>query len=324
MPRYIRNTVILAKVETTIGTDAVPTGASDAVLVSEMTITPLDAQNVDRNLIRGYFGGSEQLVGMASVKVSMTVELAGAAAAATAPQWGDLLLGCAMAEALLTTPNRVEYTPISTALKTLTIKYQDDGVQHILLGCMGNVKLSAKIGERPALMFDFIGLDGGISALANATPTLSAWKTPIVMAKQNVVDITLGSTYNVGAITGGTVYASTGLTLDLGNEAKYIPMLSSERVDILDRSIVGTVELDLTAANEVSFMATVKANTTQSLALTIGIATGNKIIIHAPAVQLINPKKVDYQGGARLIGYDLRLVPTAAGTGNDELRIASV
>ena len=323
MPRYIRNTVILAKVETTAGTDAVPTGLADAVLVSAMTITPLDAQNVSRDLVRGYFGGSEQLVATASVKVSFTVELAGAGAAATAPQWGDLLLGCATAESLLTVPNRVEYAPISTALKSLSIYYYDDGVLHKLLYCMGNVKLSAKLGERPVLMFDFVGVDGGISATANATPTLTAWKTPPTMAKANVVDITLGATYAAGVLTGGTVYPSTGLELDFGNSVNYVPLLSTERVDITQRDMTGSVQLDLTAANEVAFMAIVKANTTQSLALTIGLTTGNKIMIHAPAVQLINPSKQDLNG-SRLIGYDLRLVPTAAGSGNDELRIVSL
>ena len=323
MARYIRNTVILAKVETTAGTDAVPTGSADAVLVSNMSITPLEAQSVNRDLVRGYFGGSEQLVATAFVKCGFTVELAGAAAAATAPQWGDLLLGCGMAEALLTTPSRAEYTPVSSALKTLTIYYYDDGVLHKLLGAMGNVKISAKIGDRPTLQFDFTAIDGGISAAANATPTFTAWKTPLAMTKVNVVDITLGATYSAGAISGGAVYASQGLELDLGNTVNYVPLLSSERVDISQREVSGNMQLDLTAANEVTFMATVKANSTQSLALTIGTTTGNKIIIHAPAVQIIKPAKAEVNG-SRLVGYELRLVPTAAGSGNDELRIASV
>lgn len=322
MPRYIRNTVILAKVETTIGTDAVPTGAADAVLVSAMSINPLNAQNVSRNLMRGYFGGSEQLVGTAFVSVDFTVELAGSGTAATAPQWGDLLLGCGMAEALLATPNRVEYTPVSSALKTLTIYYHDDGVLHKLLGAMGTVRLSAKVGERPTLQFSFTALDGGISAVANASPTLTNWKTPPTMTKANVVDITLGCTYATGALASGTVYASTGLDLDLGNTVAHTPLLSSDRIDISQREVTGSVQFDLTAANEVSFMATVKANTTQSLGFTIGTAAGNKIILHAPAVQLINPSKAELNG-TRLIGYDLRLVPTAAGSGNDELRIVT-
>lgn len=320
MPRYTRNALILAKVETTAGTDAVPTGAADAVLVSDLSITPLDATNIDRALVRGYFGASEQLVGTASVKCSFSVELAGSGTAATAPQWGDLLLGCACAEASLSTPSRVEYTPVSTSLKTLTIYYYDDGVLHKLLGAMGSVKLSAKVGERPMLQFDFVGLDGGISA-ATASPTLTAWKTPVTMTKANVTDIALGCTYATGALTGGTIYPSTGLDIDFGNATRFTPLLSSETVDITDRSLSGSLEFDLTAAQEVSFMATVKANTTQSLGMVIGTTTGNKIIIHAPAVQLYNPKKVD-KDGRRLIGYDMRMVP--GDSGNDEIRIACI
>jgi hypothetical protein len=320
MPRYIRNTVILVKPETTAGTDAVPTGSANAVLVTEMEITPLDAQNVNRNLVRGYFGGSEQLVGVASVKAKITVELAGSGTAGTAPAWGNLLLACAMAEGVLATPARVEYTPVSTALKTVTIYYYDDGVLHKLLGTMGNCMFSAKVGERPTMTFDFVGLDGGISAATNATPTLTAWKTPVVMTKANVVDITLGATYAAGALTGGITYPSTGLEFTLGNAVQFEPLLSQETVDVTDREITGSTELDLTAVQEVAFMATVKANTTQSLALTIGTTTGNKMIIHTPAVQILNPKKIN-RNGRRMIGYDLRMVPVS---GNDELRLVHV
>ena len=41
--RYVRNSAILAKVEGTYGTDSTPTGAANAVLVSNLSINPLDA-----------------------------------------------------------------------------------------------------------------------------------------------------------------------------------------------------------------------------------------------------------------------------------------
>lgn len=320
MARYIRNTAILAKVETTAGTDAVPVVGSDAVLVSDLSITPLEAQSVDRALVRPYFGASEQLVATAFLRCSFTVELAGSGTPATAPQWGDLLLGCGMAETTgLTAPNRVEYLPATTSLKTLTIYWFDDGVRHKLLGAMGNVKLSAKAGDRPKLMFDFMGVDGGIAEAAPGAVTLTAWKTPPTMTKANMTsDIKLGvASYAAGALTGGTVYGSTGIELDFGNQVNFVPLLNSERIDLTDRSISGHMDLDLTTANEVSFMATVKANTTQGLGFDIGTVAGNRIMLHAPAVQLINPTKQDLNG-SRLIGYDLRLTPVA---GNDELRI---
>lgn len=321
MSRYTRNTVILAKVEATAGTDAVPTGAADAVLISgSPNITPLDAQNVARDLVRGYFGGSEQLVGPASVKLTYGVELAGSGTANTPPQWGDLLLGCGMAEAVLTTPSRVEYTPISSALKTLSQYYHDDGALHKLLGSMGNVKISAKVGEIPKLTFDFVGLDGGISAAANATPVLTAWKPPVVMTKVNVVDVTLGCTYATGAISGGVVYPSTGIEMDLGNQVSFMPMLQNESVDITGRDVTGGIQLDLTAAQEVTFMGNVKSNVTQSLGITIGTTTGYKLILFFPSVQLISPTKAE-SNGRRLIGYTLRILPSA---GNDEVRIVQV
>lgn len=318
--RYIRNTVILAKPETTAGTDAVPTGAANAILVSEMTIDPLEAQNVERNLIRGYFGASEELVGPANVRCSFTVELAGSGTAVTAPAWGSLLLGCAMAEGSLSSPSRVEYTPVTDALKTLTLYYYDAGVLHKLLGAMGNCTLSAKVGERPVLRFEFVGLDGGISAVPNATPTLTAWKKPVVIGKASAVDVTLGCTYAAGALSGGTVYPSTGIEIALGNAVNFTPLVSQESIDITDRQVTGNTELDLTAAQEVTLMADVKANATQGMGFTIGTAAGSKIIIHAPAVQLARPRKAELNG-KRLIGYDLRMVPVS---GNDELRLACV
>lgn len=318
MPRYIRNTLVLLKVESTSGVDAAPAGATDAVLVSDLTINPLAATNVDRGLLRAYFGASEQLVATANVQCSFTCELAGSGTAATAPQWGDALLACAMAESLLATPDRVEYLPISTALKTATIYWYDDGVLHKLLGCMGNCRIVARAGDRPKLQFDFLGVDGGISA-ASDTGTFTAWTTPVTMTKANVVDVTLGCTYSAGAISGGTVYPSTGLELDLGNAVQFVPTLNYEAIDITDRQMSGSVQFDLTAAQEVSFMATVKANTLQSAAITIGTASGNKVLLHMPKVQLINPTKQDLNG-RRLVGYQLRVTPNA---GNDELRIVT-
>lgn len=317
MPRYIANTAILFKTETTPGTDAVPTGIADAVLVTEFTITPLDANNIDRQFVRPYFGGFSKLVGPASVKLSFSVELGGSGTAATAPQWGDMMIACAHAEALLTTPGRVEYTPVSSSLKTATIYYYDDGVQHKVLGCMGNVKLSAPVGDRPKLSFDFIGLDGGISAAALPTVDLTAWKTPPVVAKANVVDITLGCTYATGALTGGTTYSSAGLEIDWANDVKFTPLLGGESVDITNRNLSGKVKLDLSAAQEVALYAAIKANTLQGLGFTLGTVSGNKMLIHAPQAQLVNPTKEDVNG-RRLIGFDLELVPN---TGNDDIRL---
>lgn len=321
MARLIRKTVILAMIEATSGVDAGPTGAANAVKAMNMSIDPLEAQNIPLEYVNAWFGNSEELVGAAFVRVKFTVYLSGAGLAATAPAWGALMQGCASAVTTgLVTPNRVEILPATDSLQTLTLYYHDDGVLHKLLGCFGKVTLSAKVGEAPKLMFEFMGLDGGATAVANATPTLTAWKTPVPIRKGMVTDITLGCTYAAGALASGTVYNSGGLELDWGNSVEFADMCSTEEIVLSDRKVKGKLQLELTAAQEVAMKATVQANTLQGLGFVIGTTSGNKILIHLPAAQLFNYRKEEKKG-KRLIGYDVGALPV---TGNDEVRIVSL
>lgn len=329
MPRYVRNSAILAKVETTVGTDASPTGASNAILVSNLSINPLNASNVDRALIRPYFGGSEQLVGSAYVEVEFEVEFQHSGTAGTAASWDALLQACGFsAGAALTTPARVEHLLASdySALKAVTIYYHDDGVLHKLLGARGTFSLNLMVGERPTYKFKFSGIDGGVTASANPNTTLTGFKTPLVVTDANTGALTMGAvTYATGALSGGTEYVAAGLSIDLGNKVQFTDLLGTatatgQSINILGREMTGSLELDLTAANEVSFMSTVKANTAQAIGLIHGTTAGFKLLVHMPAVQLINPKKVD-KDGRRLIGFDLRVLPSS---GNDEIKIVGI
>lgn len=316
--RYIRNTCILAKQEVTYKTDPVPTGALNAILVSNVTINPLNAQNVDRELIRPWLGGSEQLVGTAFKEVSYDVEIAGSGAAGTAPAMGALLRSCALAEAI-SAGNRVEYTPISSAFESSTQYVYDDQVLHKLLGVRGNVEVVMGLAGRPVFRFSFLGIDGGDTAASPSGVTYAAFQKPLVITDTNTGDVTLGCTYATGALSGGTVYPSRGLpSVNLGNTVVHNPLLGAEEIDITQREVAGTLELDLTAAQEVSMMATVKANTTQGLGLVHGTVAGNIVGIFLPNAQLLNPSKSEING-RRLIGYDVRGVPGA--TGNDDVRI---
>ena len=89
--RLIRNTVILLKPEVTYGTDPTPAGAANALLVSNLSINPLNVTTVDRDLIRSYLGASETLLGARYVEMGFDLELSGAGTVATAP--GALSIG---------------------------------------------------------------------------------------------------------------------------------------------------------------------------------------------------------------------------------------
>lgn len=322
MARYLRNTVVLAKLESTYGTDASPS-ASDALLVSDVTINPLNANNVKRDLVRGYFGGSPELVGTASVEVSFTVEMAGSGTPTTAPAWGKLLQACGMASTVQAAS--VDYTPVSVfgASSSLTIHYYLDGAKYILLGARGSFTVSMEVGDRPMLKFRFVGLNGGLSAVANPSPTLTAWKTPVVVTNANTTAIVFGSAVayasSTGVVSGGTARTGRGLTLDVGNNVVFQPLVGEEVVAITGRDSTGSVSVDLSATVSSNFMDDIVGNVLTGMGFTHGTATGNTIVIYAPGVQRTDPTIEDFNGQV-MQRYNLRLTPVS---GNDELRIVS-
>jgi hypothetical protein len=317
VPRLIRKTAILAKTEVTYGTDSVPTGAANAILVSNASFN-LAYNNVERNFIRPFFGGSGQLAGTRFVECSFEVELANSGTAGTAPAWGPLLRACGMAEALLSTPSRVEYTPVSASFSSVTIYYHIDGVRRVALGCMGNVEIMLNEGAAPMLRFTFAGLDGGRTAVADPAVTLTAFRAPQVVTDVNSGDINLGATYSAGVLSSGTAYPSRGLTVNLQNTVSRKALLGGQAVQISDRNVQGSMQLDLTAAQEVSFLTDINANTNTSLGFSHSTGAGVGILLHAPQVQRIDPSDTEYEGDVHA-AMNLRFTPTTAG--NDELRL---
>jgi hypothetical protein len=321
MPRYNRNMVVMAKVETTPGVNSNPAAATDAVLIAEnVELTPLEISYAQRNLLLPYFGGSLDLVALVNRRVTFSVEASTSGTAGTAAPWSPLLRGCASAQASLTTPVRIEHTPVSANLTTLTIVINDEGVQHTMLGCVGTWTLQCQIGQTPKFQFEFIGSYVADTAVPLPTATLTAWRAPLPMRRASVTDITLGCTYAAGALTGGTPFGSSGFTLTCGNAMSFFSTLSRDGGEITDRNSTLSFELELDAGPEVTALGEVFANTTTSFGFRIGSTAGNSLIVHAPVMQRTGISKVN-RDGVRMIGFEAKLVPN---TGNDEWRIAQV
>ena len=319
--RLIRNTAILLKQEVTYAVDPVPTGAANALLVSNLSINPFNASNVDRDNIRPFLGGSEQLTGTRYVTCGFDLELSGAGTVATAPAWGPALLACGFAETITAT-FRTDYTPVSTAFKSATIYWHDDGLLHKATGCRGNVVFKLGVGQRPVMSFSFTGLYSTPTVVGNPAVTLTAFKVPQVITDANTGDILLGGTHAVGVapvIAAGTAFPSQGIEIDMGNKVDFNALLGGETVDMTQRSVTAKVMFDLTATEEAAAYAAVEANTLASIGLQHGTVANNKVLLWMPSVQRINPAKGE-ANGKRLVGFDLRAVPV---TGDDEIRIVT-
>lgn len=318
MPRYTRNNVLLAKVESSYGTDSTPTG-SEAMLCSRPQFTNLEAQNVPRDVELGYLGAKEHLVGSMFRSITFDVELVGSGTAGTAPAWGDLLLACGWAETE-TASTRVDYTLVSSAFPSVSIYWYEDGLLYKLLGARGNVEFVLSSGNIPVMRFSFKGLYSAATATSNATPSHAAFQTGQVVNEQNTGDLSFGGTHSTSgapAISGATAYPSRGIQFALNNTVEHVPLLGGESIELTQREPSCSFSLELTAAQKVTVETAVTAGTLTSIGLVHGTEAGKKVLLWLPYVQRINLRSEDLAGKV-MAGMEGRVVPSA---GNDEARL---
>lgn len=320
MGRNVRNAAVAAKIEVTYGVDPTPTAAANAMLIGSVDNTPIVANNVNRDRLRGYLGGSEQLLGTRYSQLGFNAELAGAGAAGTVPKWAVLLLACAFGETI-TAGERVTYKPVTDPQPSATMYAWDSGVLHKLVGARAGGTLKLVSGELPTLDIKATGIYSAPTATAVPTPSFTGFVTPLIPTDDNTLDLVIGGTLSAAgtavAITGGTAYPSMGVEVDIGNQVEFTALIGGSSIDVVDRDSSGKVRLDLTAAQEVALAADVAAGTTRSLGIVHGTTAGNRLAIFLPNVQFINYAK-DEINGRRLVSFDLRVLPLA---GNDEITL---
>jgi hypothetical protein len=131
MPLLTRRTAILAKTESQYATDAAPDG-SDAILIRNLDVTPLEADVVSRDLIRPYLGNYDQLLAQTRVSLSFEVEMAGSGAAGTAPRFSSLLRACGMSQTI--TAAAITGTAQAGAAGSITLAAGSSSVSNIYNG----------------------------------------------------------------------------------------------------------------------------------------------------------------------------------------------
>lgn len=307
MPKLMRKLAILAKIETTSGTDSVPVAATNAILVRNASITPMEMQVESRDLVRTYLGNSDQIVVSRYVKLEFEVELAGAGAAGTAPAYGPLLRGCGFSQTISAGVD-VTYAPVSTAFETLSIYFNLDGVQHKLTYAAGSVAFSLDAGKVPFMKFSLMGLFSAVADVTFPAGVYTGFTKPVAVNKANTPTFTLH----------GYAAVMEALQIDMKNEVPYRNLVNTESVNLVDRKPGGSVNMEAVAVATKAWFATIDAGTTGALAMVHGTVAGNIIQVDAPTVQLFSPKLSPSQGVA-MLQADLVFLPGSSG--NDEITL---
>ncbi len=307
MPLLSRKRTILAKTEVTYGTDPTPTGAANAILVRNLNITPLNAELVSRDLVRGYLGASEQLIASSYVSVEFEVEMAGSGTAGTAPAYGPLLLACGMA-ATTSAGVSVTYAPVSSAFGSVTIYYNVDGVLHKLTGARGNVEMDITVGQIPVFKFSFTGLYNAPTDAAVPTVTYTAFQTPLAANSDNT------SAFSLYSFSG----ALQSLSVNMGNAVNYRTLIGAEDVLMTDRQVSGQAVFEAPLIASKDYFAAALGSALGTLDITHGTVSGNRVQISSARAKVTNPTYQD-QNGIHMLQAGFNLVPST--TGNDEVSI---
>ncbi len=305
MPRYWRNKAILAKLETTYGTDAVPTGAANAIKATEVRLEPLVGQDVERNDELPYMGHQGVMLTENHVRLSFQVDFAGSGVAGTAPKFGPLLQACAMA-AVITAGTSVVYNPISGNQQAASIYMNLDNVNHVLLGARGNVSLNLAKGEIPRLAFTFTGLLGTIADVPLPLPDTSGFVRALNVNKAN-------TTLSLHGVT----LPTERLSIDLGNQIEPRLLINHESIQHVDRKVTGSVVLDAVSIATKNWFQIAQLETLGVLAAQHGMVSGNIAKVDAAYTQIGRP---DYGESQKITTNTLPII-CRPGVGNDDITL---
>lgn len=291
--RRWRKLAILHKIEATYGTDATP-AAADALIGSNVTFTPMEGEEVNRDLILPYLGNQGVILAGLYGRLEFDIEIAGAGGAGDVPAYGSLLRVCGLAETV-TAATSVEYSIIEDAQESGTLYFISEKVQHVLLGGRATVTFTFTPKGIPKFRFTYQGLLGTITDIG-AMPAVdqSAWIKPLVVSKAN----TTMSLHGWAAV-------AESLTVDLGNTLTPRFLIGDELIAITDRQSSGTAVVEAKSLATINWFDIAQSRARDALSLVHGKVAGNIVELAAPKVEIGRPTQGQTDG---IVNYSLPLM----------------
>lgn len=303
--KLLRKMAILAMVETIVGTLVAPV-AANALLVSDVTLTPIEGDEVERNNVKPFFGSSGSILVTEYQKVAFSVEMAGVSPAGTVPGYGPLFRACAVS---LTNEVGVStlFEPVTDNIESLSIVGVVDGITHKMAGARGTVKNTVDAKGIPKWAFEFTG--SFIPAVDGPMPAVdySVFQDPIGVNKAN-------TTLELD----GLAVACSSFSWDIGNTVVKRDLMNVDSVEITDRKSTASVTFENTSVAVKDWIGLARASAVIPLEIKHGQGLTNTVKITAPRAQVGKPTYSD-SDGVQMITIPLKLIPSSAG--NDEWAI---
>tara|TARA_R100000458_G_scaffold23995_1_gene21553 strand:- start:6382 stop:7323 length:942 start_codon:yes stop_codon:yes gene_type:complete len=306
-----RKTWLIAKIESSEGTDPTPVGGSNAIQVTNVEVTPIESDNVQAAAMQGFLGNSTRGTVLANKRVSVTfsTELSGSGAAGTAPAYGPLLKSVGLSETVVSSTS-VTYAPVSASFSSCTIYCFYDGTRHRITGARGTVSFNLVAGQIASADFQFIGIYNAPDATAmSGTWTLANQAAGLEVNDTNVTTATFH---------GATSQRIESFDLALNNELIYKETASSKQALITNRAPGGTAVIEAPAIGSTDWFAKASAVTTGATDIILGASAGNIVRLKADYTDITGASYGD-TNGVRSLNLPYLALPSTAG--NNEMSL---
>jgi len=305
--RYYKKLAVLGALEGTYGVDANPTGGANAMLMTNVTLTPLAGEEVSRELMLPYLGHQGVMLTGTYVELRGEVEMAGSGTAGTPPAYAPLLKCCGLAETI-TAVTKVEYTPAALGAHAAASLYANlDGVNHKMFGARGTFTFEIAPKRIPRFVFTLRGLLGAIGDVALPAVDVTAFRAPVPASKATTPVLTLH----------GISAPVESLSFDLANDVQLRDLINWQSIEIVDRQSTGSVVMQADSVAAKNWFGIAQARDRGALSLQHGTAVGNKVLLDAPAVEIGRPTYGQTQNINNMT-LPLMFCPVS---GNDEFKI---
>jgi hypothetical protein len=324
MVMLTRKALILAKTETTEGTDASPVAGSDALLVSN-PVPSINAEEISRDIIVSHLSPLGSVPGIRSAQITFTTELRGLGAGtlptASAPLREDpLWQACGFAASYAT--SSAVYAPDSNpaGVTTCTIYAYLDGILQVMKGCRGNVEIVAEAGNYGRLNWTMQGVFDALSSSTAAgdirdaaipgSPSFQAFslKPPPVLSASLTVH-------------GVSTLVAQAININMNNDIQQrVDMSAANGIAsfvLVNRNPQGTLNPEAFTRNALDVWYKWQESAEAAVQFIAGTASGNRVTVDAPATQFGSPTWGDRNG---IRTYELPLRYNAsADAGDDEI-----
>lgn len=171
----------------------------------------------------------------------------------------------------------VQYRPISTGFESVDIYVWRDGILYKSTGMRGKSAKSTNAKKIPIYKFSYIGLFAPVTDVTLPTNAdFSGFQTPRASIPLWVPSASIF----------GYAAKMANLDIDGAQDVQHMVWMNSESVDMVDRLPTGKATVEAVLVGTKDYWTAMRNVTKGAIAMRHGTASGNSIVVCAPAAQL--------------------------------------